>query len=143
MSTVENKNLARRWVEAFGSPDFSTLARLCDPSIVDRTGIPGVPPNIDEIKMQHSMYHTAFPDIRFTVEHVMADEESAMVTWRAAGTHTGPLQGIPPTGRPGVVMGANLLRVSNGRVIEQWVYFDRLALLEQLGLAPNPAPATR
>ncbi len=141
MSVQDNKNIARKWVEAFGARDFEQLAALAAPNIVDKTGIPGMPPDLNEIKMQYMMYHTAFPDIKFTVEYVVADEQSAMVTWRAQGTHKGPLQGIPPTGKSAVVVGANLFKISNGKVVEQSVYFDRLAMLEQLGLAPTPAPS--
>src|SRR5689334_12095674 len=39
----------------------------------------------------------AFPDIHFTVEHVVADGDHAAGRWSAEATHKGPMLGVPPT----------------------------------------------
>ena len=57
--------------------------------------------------------------------------------WTCTGTHRGEFQGILPTGKRIEITGLALARIENGKVVEERVYFDRLAMLEQLGVAPG------
>jgi ketosteroid isomerase-like protein len=61
------------------------------------------------------------------------------------GTHNGVLHGpagdVPPTGRPVKVDYVNVLRFKDGKHVSFNLMFDRLAMLEQLGLVPPPAEA--
>jgi len=138
MTTEQNKALARHWVEAFEKCDKAALASLAAPSIVDHTAVPGLPAGLEGIQAQAELYSTAFPDIRFTTENVVAEGDRVAITWVAGGTNNGPLQGMPPTGKTASVLGCNLMHIVDGRVTEHWVYFDRLALMMQLGVVPAP-----
>ena len=61
------------------------------------------------------------------------------------GTHNGVLHGpmgdVPPTGRPVEVDYIQVLRLSDGKHASFNLMFDRLMMLEQLGLVPTPAVA--
>ena len=57
------------------------------------------------------------------------------ITWH--GTHTGSFQGLAPTGKPVRMGGLNVTRLAGGRVAEQWVQFDALGLMQQLGAGPG------
>ena len=57
------------------------------------------------------------------------------------GTHTGDFRGIAPSGRQVAVDAVNISRLVEGRVVEEWVNFDAMGLLRQLGALPLPAPA--
>lgn len=66
-----------------------------------------------------------------------------MVTrWRAAGTHTGEFQGLPPTMRRFTMRGVTIERIEGDGIAEVWVYRDELGLLRQLGVLPAPSPAS-
>ncbi len=54
------------------------------------------------------------------------------------GTHRGPLEGIPPTGKPVKVKDVDLFRIENGKVVESSTTFDRLGMLKQLGIISVP-----
>ena len=136
MTTEQNKALARRWVEAFEKGDKATLESLCDPKVVDRSAAPGAPSDLASIKAQADLYTTAFPNIRFTSDNVVAEGNRVVISWLATGTHTGPLMGRPPTGKPVSVLGCNIMHIENGKVVEHWVYFDRMVLMAQLGALP-------
>jgi steroid delta-isomerase-like uncharacterized protein len=83
-------------------------------------------------------FRTAFPDGRMVIEDIIA-EGNRVVTWAYfTGTHRGPLEGIPPTGRRVKVKDADLFRVENGRVVESSTTFDRLGMLKQLGVITVP-----
>ncbi len=54
----------------------------------------------------------------------------------------GKLMGILPTGKQFTITGINIVRVAGGRIVEEWVVFDQLGMLQQLGVMPAPGPAT-
>jgi len=59
------------------------------------------------------------------------------------GTHQGALHSpagdVPPTGRAVTLDYVHVLRFRNGKHVSFNLMYDRLALLEQLGLIPAPA----
>ena len=59
------------------------------------------------------------------------------VRWTARGTHQGELLGITPTGKKFSITGISFLRIANGKIAEQWVNWDTLGLLQQLGAVPQ------
>ncbi len=81
----------------------------------------------------------AFPDLEITVDDQMSDGDKVVTRWTARGTHTGPFQGIPPTGRRGTMTGIDIDRVVGGKTIECWSSGDYLGLMQQLGVVPDPA----
>lgn len=83
-------------------------------------------------------FRAAFPDARFTVEDMVAEGDRVAARLTMRGTHLGPLNGVPPTGRAVVVSGMSLERVADGRIVEGWNENDALGLLQQLGVLPPP-----
>ena len=138
MTTEQNKALARRWVEAFEKGDKATLTSLCHPHVVDRSAAPGTPSDLASILAQADLYTTAFPNIRFTSDNVVAEGDRVAISWVASGTNTGPLMGMPPTGKSATVLGCNIMQIEAGKIVAHWVYFDRMALMMQLGAIPAP-----
>lgn len=84
-----------------------------------------------------------FPDLCFSVDDVVADGTKVAGRWTMKGRHTGPFRGLPPTGRPVEITGMAIAIVKDGMVREAWDEWDRLGLLQQLGVVRpaggNPA----
>lgn len=80
----------------------------------------------------------AFPDLRYHLEHEIAEGDAVVHHLVARGTHRGPIAGFPATGKPAMWREMHLMRFADGRMIEQWGVVDRLGLLQQLGLVPSP-----
>ena len=57
------------------------------------------------------------------------------------GTHTGPLMGIPPTGKRVTIDVIDIVRVANGQIVEHWNIVDQMGLMQQLGVIPMPQAA--
>ena len=57
------------------------------------------------------------------------------------GTHSGPLMGVPATGKPISVLATGIFRVVNGKLAENWVNLDALSLMQQIGAVPAPGQA--
>ena len=64
----------------------------------------------------------------------------ALVSYR--GTHQGAFRAISPTDKPISVMGINIFRIVNGKMVEHWGLADRLSTLQQLGVVPTPGPVS-
>jgi ketosteroid isomerase-like protein len=85
----------------------------------------------------------AFPDAHVEVHSVHITGDVAVEEGTFTGTHHGilhsPAGDIPPTGRPVAVDYIHVLRYRDGQHISFNLMFDRLLMLEQLGLVPAPA----
>ena len=90
-----------------------------------------------EIAEWVSTIHTAFPDFRLEITRTIAEGEHLVHCWRTTGTHKGQFLGAPPTGKRVDVQGITVSRVSDGRIQEATVLYDRLSFLEQIGAVPS------
>jgi len=90
-------------------------------------------------KARLKLYETAFPDMRFSVDEVLAEGDRVLLRWQASGTHTGDLQGIPATGKATSGPGMSILHFRNGKVIDDFCIWDTLGMLRQLGVPPAAA----
>jgi steroid delta-isomerase-like uncharacterized protein len=89
------------------------------------------------------MLRGAFPDLKFTIEHLLAEGDTVVGHWTARGTHTGTalktLRGdIPAKGNPFVIDGMSWLRFKDGKFVEARINEDTLGLLQQIGAIPSP-----
>ncbi len=79
------------------------------------------PPGFREM---HAMLVAAFPDQKVEVQAIAAEGENVFIHWRIRGTHTGPLQNVPPSGKPIDIQGMTRFLVRDGKVVEGWDCWD-------------------
>ena len=77
-----------------------------------------------------------FPDANFHVDAVFSDGNMGAFLWVLTGTQTGEFMGIPPSGKKATVPGTSVLRFDGNLIAEVWSRWDRLSLMEQLGVQP-------
>ena len=93
---------------------------------------------LEEAKQYYSTYLSAFPDLSFTVEDVLADGDKVVTRWTGRGTHQGEIEEFgPPTGKQIEIKGITIHRFEEGKIVEEWERYDNLGLLQQLGLVPE------
>ncbi len=83
-------------------------------------------------------YRGAFPDSHVTFDELIVSGDTVVGRWRATGTHTGPLPGLPPTGKPIALGGITIYRIADGKIIEAWEQLDMLGMWQQLGVVSLP-----
>lgn len=81
-----------------------------------------------------SLFYLAFPDLCHTVEDQVAEGDKVVSRLTVEGTHQGPFQGMPPTGKRVKFTDIMISRLEDGKITEVWAQFDALGLLQQLGL---------
>jgi predicted ester cyclase len=84
------------------------------------------------MKQLVSFYHMTFSDIEMIIEDIVAEGDMVVVRWCTRARHTGGLFGIEPTGREVETSGVDMLRIQDDKVVEGWVNWDVLSLLEQV-----------
>ena len=103
---------------------------------------PAVSAGLEAYKQFLSMYITAFPDLQFTVEDMIAEGDRVVARCTTRGSHQGTLMGIPPSGKRVTITGISITRIANGKAVEDWVNFDTLGMLQQIGAIPMPGQAS-
>ena len=93
------------------------------------------------LRAQFEKYLAAFPDARITIDEQFAEGDRVATRWTGRGTHQGEIEGISPTGKEVTVTGLTFSRLESGKVIEEWITWDTLGMLVQLGAVPAPARA--
>jgi len=74
----------------------------------------------------------AFPDLKMTVDLMVAEGDLVTVVWTFRGTHTGAgYYGLPPTGAKVELRGITVWRIVGGKIREEWTSFDQLRLARQ------------
>ena len=125
---------------AWRARDAATLTADHSPEgiVVSPTG--GVLEGRAEIDRIYRVWFTAFPDLIFTTEDLLVDENRAALLCRITGSHAGEFFGMPPTGRRIEVSGAFIYRVENGLIVHERRILDFTGLLVQVGvLRAKPA----
>ncbi|WP_137933912.1 ester cyclase [Mesorhizobium comanense] len=140
----DNKAVVVRWFTDF-------WGETCDLSVVDDIAAPDMLLSYSlheprrgraDIKAFMTDFRAAFPDLNFwATADLIAEGDYVVGQWEGGGTHTGPafgdfLAGALPaaTGRTMRFTGTTVLKVVDGRIVEEIGLDDGVAALTQLGL---------
>jgi len=140
----ENKAIIGRWFTDF-------WGKTCRLEIVDELAAPDMLLQYSlheprrgraDIKAFMTDFRKAFPDLDFRgTADLIAEGEYVVGRWEGGGTHTGPafsdfLAGSLPaaSGRKMHFTGTSVLRVVNGKIVEEKGLDDGVTALTQLGL---------
>jgi steroid delta-isomerase-like uncharacterized protein len=133
-----NKQLCRRFIEeVWNQQKLDLINELFapdyvrhDPSAPDLGNGPAGERRLIEY------YLAAFPDTRFTIHDLIAEDDRVAIRWSVQGTHRGELEGILPTGRRVSVTGTTTCRIAGGKIVEAHDNWDALGMMQQLGAIP-------
>ncbi len=142
-TTMTTREAFQQGTDTFNAHDLRGFAEVLDDDVA--VAAPGGmrSEGKDACVAFFGSWFVAFPDARVEVHRVHVLDDVAVEEGTFTGTHEGVLQSpagaIPPTGRDVRVDYIQVLRFRDGRHLEFNLMFDRLLMLEQLGLAPAPA----
>jgi steroid delta-isomerase-like uncharacterized protein len=142
MSIEENKAIVRRFFEELLSTDnFAVADEILSPDF--RFYFAGSPVAMDlESYMEFLVARrAAFPDRRFVVEDMIAEGDKVSARFTMRGTHKGAFRGIAPSGTELTMTGIDMIRLSEGKMVEDRVEVDQLGMMQQLGAVTSPQQA--
>jgi steroid delta-isomerase-like uncharacterized protein len=132
----------RRAYDLINAGDIDGFGELLADDFVEHEDSPGLEPTKEGVKALFRTYVAAFPDLRFNAEDVIASGDRVVARARVSGTHQGEFLGIPATGKSIDMQLIDIVRFrDDGLACEHWGVSDTLALMQQLGVVPEGAPA--
>jgi steroid delta-isomerase-like uncharacterized protein len=137
-TNMDNATTMRSTYERINAGDISGFGDLVADDFVEHEELPGLAPTKDGVLDYFRLLLTAFPDMRMTVEDLIADGDKSVARVRAVATHRGEFMGVPPTGKQVEIQLIDIMRFNgDGLVCEHWGVADMLSLMQQLGVAPE------
>jgi steroid delta-isomerase-like uncharacterized protein len=143
----QNKTLARRELqELWSEGNLAVADEIFAPNFVshqhsrpDEQDVRGVA----AYKAFVRQIHEAFPDLHYVLEDQIAEADKVMTRNVASGTHKGWLMGIEPTDKRAQWAGISIDRIEQGKIVENWVSWDMMGMLQQLGVVSLPSEEGR
>ncbi|MER7705687.1 ester cyclase [Kitasatospora sp. NPDC097605] len=139
--TLAHVATLRRLHDAVNSGDpellVATIDEVTAPDLLIRTPLPLDTTGVEALKQVFTTLQRAFPDLRVTVEDVIAEEDKVVSRNSVTGTNLGEYLGRPPTGRAVRYDEIFVFRFADGLIAETWGVVDLLTQLRQLGVVPS------
>jgi steroid delta-isomerase-like uncharacterized protein len=136
--TRSAEEIARSYFERVSARDVAGMMDHWEPGGIGRIfGIAELRAP-DTYSEWFSNLFAAFPDFRFEVLDVVADDGQAAVQWRATGTFSGDarFEGMIATGAAVELRGCDVLTVRDGKLVSNHAYTNSADLARQLGALP-------
>jgi predicted ester cyclase len=133
-SVVEkNKSVTRRFMEEFKNQHkFPIIDELFSPRAIVHLPAEGLPEGPEGQKAIARGIFAAFPDVRVTLDNVIAEGNFVAERHTARATHMGEFMGILPTGRKIYWTENHFYRLEDGRIHELWSEWSFQKLMDQL-----------
>lgn len=96
----------------------------------------------EPLRQRAAVFRAAFPDLSVRVVRILAEDRLVAVHLVGNGTHRGTFQGILATGRSWSASCTAIYEVREGRIVDFWVNWDLLAILDQLGALQRAVTAS-
>jgi hypothetical protein len=142
MSTDHETNRAaiKRFHDATNSGDLKriaeTIEELVEPDALIRTPLPIDATGPQVLKEVFARGLRAFPDLRVTIEDLIAEGDKIVSRNTVTGTNLGDYMGRAPTGKRVAYDEIFIFRFAGGRIAETWGVVDVFSQMRQLGVIP-------
>ena len=135
----DNASIVRGFVdEVITNGNIEAAAHYVWEDVVEQVPFPGQGPGLDGLKDILRAIRTGFPDIIFSIQEQISEDNRVVSRFEWIGTHNGEFLGIPATGRSVRVWGIVIDRLKDGRIKDTRIIMDTIGLMGQLGVLPSP-----
>ena len=138
MSTTDNKKIINYFIEeVINNKNLNAADEIVSEDFIEHIPFPGQEPGREGLKFALNSMFAGFPDMKWTVNEQIAEDEKVVTRFTWTGTHQGNFMGIPPTNKSVEVWGIVIDVVRNGLFSESRIIMDNIGLLQQLGVMPK------
>jgi len=128
MTAKANKAIVRRYIDELNRRNTAVLDELVADDFRDA------------VRQGYERNVAAFPDYLVEIHDMIAEGEQVVVEWSHRGTHAGPYEGVPATGKVVTGRAISVYRVVDGKITDARGVWDRGEVWQQLGLSPDGEP---
>jgi steroid delta-isomerase-like uncharacterized protein len=133
VSIESNKNIVRRYQEAYNTANYEALAEVVAADVHTPNVVSGMPAGLEGAITVHQTTLLGMPDYLTTIEDLIAEGDKVVARVTITGTHTGDFWGVPPTGRRVNLTAIYIVRITGGKIVEHWGEEDGMKVFRQLG----------
>ncbi len=134
MSKEANIATQKQMAEIVNSHQFGKLQEVFASGVKDHDPADDQGPGPQGFVGWFTQFHSAFPDFKIAVEHMVADEDNVAFAYTITGTHEGPFNGIAATGKKIKVRGMQISKFnSDAKIVERWGASHEVGILQQIG----------
>lgn len=141
MSTEANKALIRHFFDSVNAGKFDVAEEVYSQDTTTHNPMP--PPEefhgLAAMKQLMAGYVAAFPDMKFTIEEMVAEADMVVTRYKIQATHRGELMGFAPTNRLLTLRALVMHRIAGGKIVEEWEHYDTYYFMRQIGAIPAAA----
>ncbi len=139
---TDNRTIIRRLYEdVWNKRKIEQVSDLISPShALHDNNAAGSSVGPEAYRAQMAIFLAAFPDLRFTVEDMVAEKDKVVASWTISGTHKGEFWGVRPTNKKMSMDGMTIHHIANGKIIDSYISSDALGLMRQMGVVPALHP---
>ncbi len=138
MAEQENMEVIQELLEGWNTHDLERIVALVDEGAFwESDTLPEPVRGREAIQQGFQMYLTAFPDVHFNTEQMIASGDYVVGRFLVTGTHQGELQGIQPTNRRVEFHDCIVWQVRNGKITYIQDYWNTATMLSQMGVLPS------
>jgi len=134
-----NKEIVRGFIDAWNDRAFDRFDTLMASGAVLSVGGMQVPCDPRGTRAIAEEWTTAFPDWRFELLGLVAENDRVVAHMPYSGTFTNPINGVAPTGRFARVDEMVIFRIDDGKIAQAWEVYDESGMWRQLGVTPLTA----
>jgi len=136
--SVKLKNIEgyRAVIGIFNSGKLDELDKYFEANYQEHEVEPGQKGGLTGLKESMTAFRTAFPDLKFTVNDIVAEGDKVWALITMTGTNSGSFMGQPPTGKSTTFQGVDIVRITNGKAVEHWGFYDNMKMMSDMGMMP-------
>jgi steroid delta-isomerase-like uncharacterized protein len=135
----DNATVVRRFVdEVINQGQIDRADQFVWEDVIEQVPLPGQGPGLEGLKDILRAMRAGFPDLLFSIEEQIVEEDKVVSRFEWTGTHHGVFLGVPATGRSVRVWGIVIDRLQSSRIKETRIIMDTMGLMMQLGAIPSP-----
>lgn len=140
----QNMELAKRYFEAMNRGDFEALKELLSPdyAVYSPSGYPE-PASREKYIESMAGARKVFPEFNWGLEDIIGAKDKVVCRIIARGTYAGGFSGIPAARKEVRISMITIIRMANGKIVEEWQEDDQLGLVRQLGMELKPKEAEK
>jgi predicted ester cyclase len=112
-------------------------ALLLDPGMISHFPGAAEPNDLATQSGMGGAFWRAFPDLAHTIDFMVAEGDRVSTRLTLKGTHTGEFMGVLATGNSLTLTANGISRIVDGKITEQWVEFDSMSLMMEIGAGPS------
>jgi predicted ester cyclase len=129
-----NKDIVRRYQEAYNSKNVDALDDVLDPNWKTNAWPEGIPQSIEAAKEFYRGALQTFPDLHVITLRLVAEGDCVVQRGILRGTFKGELGGLPPNDQVVEAGFISMFRIAGGKIAEHWAYADDMGFFKGLGV---------